>query len=593
MPSLVKKTISGRPYYYLVWSGRVNGKPRTVRQVYLGPAEVVAQRLAGQLDPQFAPQGSYAIRREFGASTALWSLAERIGLVDLIDSVVPSQHRNALTTGQYLTLAAINRCVAPISKKRMAQWHGASYVSTLLPATAKALQGQRFWDAMNEVSEQHIQEVEEKLLTRVHEVVGLDVSRVVFDATNFFTFIDTRTPGKLAQRGHNKAKRDDLRQVSVSLLVALDFAIPLFHDCYAGNVADSKEFAAALQPMVRRMQALNMKPEEVTVAFDKGNNSEENFKRLNACGFHFVGSLSPSQHADLAQVPLEQFSELTGGRLAGLRVFRRTKTVFGAKRTVVVTWNPRLAAGQEAALLTRLYKKTTALREVQERLLRLPQRPANLRKRTTVSTVTREVNEILSNKEVRRCIEVRIAEEGGLPSLEFEPNNGAISELKSQIYGKNIVFTDHEEWSTEDIILAYRSQYKLERQFRNMKDHHGLCWWPQFHWTDQKIRVHALYCVIGLLLLSLLQRQLAQDKMIIPIPRLIQQLRDIEEITQVVVGGAAGHAATSITTTLTKLNQEQHALFESLGLARFVPKNVLGTTSAKRRQRHQTRTQRA
>jgi hypothetical protein len=47
LASIVGKKISGKTYYYLVESARVDGKPRIVSQQYLGPADVVTARLAG------------------------------------------------------------------------------------------------------------------------------------------------------------------------------------------------------------------------------------------------------------------------------------------------------------------------------------------------------------------------------------------------------------------------------------------------------------------------------------------------------------------------------------------------------------------
>jgi hypothetical protein len=47
MAPIVGKKISGKTYYYLVESARVDGKPRIVSQQYLGPADEVAVRLAG------------------------------------------------------------------------------------------------------------------------------------------------------------------------------------------------------------------------------------------------------------------------------------------------------------------------------------------------------------------------------------------------------------------------------------------------------------------------------------------------------------------------------------------------------------------
>ncbi len=47
---------------------------------------------------------------------------------------------------------------------------------------------------------------------------------------------------------------------------------------------------------------------------------------------------------------------------------------------------------------------------------------------------------------------------------------------------------------------------------------------PTFHWTDQKLRVHAFYCVLALLLLNLLRRKLAKAG--IPLTRKIHVFGD-------------------------------------------------------------------
>src|SRR2546429_7109470 len=69
----------------------------------------------------------------------------------------------------------------------------------------------------------------------------------------------------------------------------------------------------------------------------------------------------------------------------------------------------------------------------------------------------------------------------------------------TRLFGKTILFTDQSAWSSEDIVLGYRGQYKLEDGFRTMKDSEACCWWPMHHRTDQKIRVHGFFCVMALL----------------------------------------------------------------------------------------------
>ena len=63
-----------------------------------------------------------------------------------------------------------------------------------------------------------------------------------------------------------------------------------------------------------------------------------------------------------------------------------------------------------------------------------------------------------------------------------------------------------------------------------MKDPHWVSFSPAFHWTDQKLRVHAFYCVLALMLSALLQRKAAQENIQLTIPALYEQLSDIEEI---------------------------------------------------------------
>jgi len=90
---------------------------------------------------------------------------------------------------------------------------------------------------------------------------------------------------KLAKRGHAKSKRTDLRIVGLALLVSLGFE---------GNQNDSVTFSGVLDELVSRYGCSDGKCENVTLVFDKGNNSTENFEELDDSPYHFIGSLVPS-----------------------------------------------------------------------------------------------------------------------------------------------------------------------------------------------------------------------------------------------------------------------------------------------------------
>jgi transposase len=76
--------------------------------------------------------------------------------------------------------------------------------------------------------------------------------------------------------------------------------------------------------------------------------------------------------------------------------------------------------------------------------------------------------------------------------------------LDKAYFGLRILATDRSDWSTGEIIEAYRSHPRAEACFKALKDPAMIATRPQFHWTDQKLRVHAFTCVMAYLLSRLL-----------------------------------------------------------------------------------------
>ena len=136
--------------------------------------------------------------------------------------------------------------------------------------------------------------------------------------------------------------------------------------------------------------------------------------------------------------------------------------------------------------------------------------------------------------------------------------------------GKTLLFTDNADWSDEEIVLAYRSQYHIEEAFKQMKDPHFLRWSPLHHWTDQKIRVHAFYCVLALLLSSVLQREVWQQGEKLSLPRLLEELGHIRETLVIYPRQRGQHQARSAR-CLTRMTPLQQRLFSLLNLQRYAP----------------------
>ena len=131
------------------------------------------------------------------------------------------------------------------------------------------------------LGEKQIAAISQALTLRLLETCQLDVNSLVFDCTNFDTFIDTENPSRLPQRGHAKSKRSDLRIVGLALLVSIDFHVPLLWKVYPGNQHDSVTFVQVLQELTQRYQALARDCQSITLVFDKGNNSARNQELLD------------------------------------------------------------------------------------------------------------------------------------------------------------------------------------------------------------------------------------------------------------------------------------------------------------------------
>lgn len=567
MPSLTPKLIGGHTYYYARYCQRVDGKPKIVRQVYLGKIDDLVTAAERSQQP---PQPLETEVAAFGDSAALFDIAQRLDLVQLLDSILPAKRHQGLSVGQYLLLAAINRAVSPTSKLRFADWYRQTVLTRLLPADPAALSSPGFWNHMDLVTADHVLECEKQITQRLLQRFQLDLRALVYDGTNFFTYINTRTPADFPQRGRNKQKRGDLRQVSLGLLVSADFHIPLFHKVYAGNVNDSTEFRSITEELSTHYRQLAESCDHITLVFDKGNNSEEAFAALQNTPFHFVGSLVPSQHSELLAISRRQFRTLTQPGLEGVEAHRAQKKVFGQPRTIVVTFNQNLYDGQLQGLSAHLGKARRRLRDLQTQLQRRREGKVKGGKAPTPDSVKKQIHTICSAQFVEKILKAEVQEVRQGLELTFHTDQAALDRLCRVQFGKTILFTDNADWTEEQIVLAYRSQYHIEDAFKQMKNPHFLGWSPMFHWTDSKIQVHAFYCVLALLLTSLLQRELAQKGEPLSINRMLEELGGIRE-TLIVYPRRQGQRQAPTAACLTRMTALQQRLFSLLDLQRFAP----------------------
>jgi len=504
MATLQKRKSRGKTYWSIVESRRVNGKPRPVILAYLGRAEDLLKRLTEGI-PQRVKSYSH------GAVAMLLHMAEELQVVETINRHLPEhckQLRDGFTVGGSLLLAAIGRACKPTSKENWYQGF-ARHTSLvyLLRMSLSKLDSQHFWDQMDSVPASAIPLIEEDLVRTMIEKEDVTLDTLLCDMSNFFTFIASANERcSLAQRGKNKQKRMDLRQLGLLLLVTRQNHLPLFHKIYQGNLQDRTVFKKYFQAMVNRFKLISGSLEDITIIFDQGNNSKETLKEVDST-LYFVGALSPSHHKTLIEKANKVMSQISIGS-KDLHCYRTRTPIWNLDLTTVVYISDKLRKGQIRGIEQNIAKLVTKLGELKEKI-RIPTKRGRKREK---GTLEKKVKSLITSYGLKDLIYWKLNPiSKDAFKLEFWIDENQLHDLKENCLGRRILITNRHNWSTEQIILAYWGQARVEYAFKNMKNPFHLALRPQYHWTDHKIKVHAFICFIAFLLSMVIYKQ-AKEK---------------------------------------------------------------------------------
>ena len=549
MASLQAYNSHGIRYYRIVESFRKEGKPSIRVLAHLGRVDEILHRHQQHSEVPVKISSVSA-----GAVTALFSLARELDVAGQINRALSGggevQVRAGLTVGESMVIAMIARACAPRSKRAFADWAGTPHLPQLMKFAAADLTSQHFWDQMNVMPTDKLPEIEQALVREVVRIEQLQLQALAYDTTNFYTHIaSTNQRAELPQRGHNKQGRHDLRQMGLALVVDQLTQLPLAHVLYEGARSDMKTFAEFLKPVQKHLLELTGQPDQLTLVFDAGSSSRRNLEDMK----HYVTAVRPSSHLALLEEAAGKLSEVQLASGVTARAWRTSRVIAGQRREVVVVFSAKLHAGQIRGLHQTLSK---SWREFEER---------GSFARTTVETAKRKLEKLRKRQYLRALFCYRIDQDGTGPIrisvwsdwLEYQ-------RLDKRYFGLRVLITDRAEWTTAQIIEAYRGQSKVEAAFRDLKDPRMLATRPQFHWTDQKLHVHAFLCVMAYLLITLLHRRAKQKAAFDGSPRrLLAELAELRCCRSIDMTGRKGRPRVRL--QLEETDAQLMSLAESLG----------------------------
>ena len=143
MAHLHKKVKKDHTYYYIRESQRIKGRPTIVNQVYLGTADKVQFCWIfgkGTLPEGFSPKRIWLV-------FLINELDQEIDLAGMIDELLPPGKKiRGPSLGEIIFYAAMNRAIAPTSKRKLAAWYEQTDIQRIRPVRLISFSSQNFWN---------------------------------------------------------------------------------------------------------------------------------------------------------------------------------------------------------------------------------------------------------------------------------------------------------------------------------------------------------------------------------------------------------------------------------------------------------------
>jgi transposase len=541
-----KKEIKGNDYWYLRETKWIDGKSKVIWQKYLGTIEKIKEVFEHEEKAPSVKVSSF----EFGKTAAILRISEELEFCKCVNQNVTKKEIEGLSVGEYMLLIILGRTNGPLSKQATAEWFNESFLKYQWKFPHK-LNSQNFLNNMDFLTEQTMRKIEENIAAKLIDE-GIKPTTIFWDTTNVFTYIESGE--ELPQKGRSKQKRHDKNLVTFGIAQS-DENIPLIHETYPGNVHDAKLFPEIIDKLVDRLRNLKINTTDMTVVFDKGNNSDDNINKALE-NMHVVGSLKRNQVKALMEVPLSEYDFLyKSSKVNEVYGYRTKKHVFGQEFTVVVSHNSKSQVKKE-----KKYEETKV--KILERLTELKKKAEQENgkgKKITRKGLCTNANKIIYSN-LSTIFKYKIPEEGKI-SFEYWVDKTAEEEFKNS-FGKIAIFTDLHGSSSADIARTYFGKNLVEEDFKFLKDKLLIPVPPIFIRKDDRIRVHVFLCIMGMLFYRYLAKKVKYVGL--SIKELQHQLEGIR------MAFVKNNETSKISLVVEEMNPIQAKLFSRLELNEFL-----------------------
>jgi transposase len=326
-----------------------------------------------------------------------------------------------------------------------------------------------------------------------------------------------------------------------------------------------KFFPTIVQDLLTKHTAI-IKNQDPTLVFDKGNLSEETREKLLYSGIHFVAGVKADVLPELFSLPIDQFQEAL--KMPGTKFYEAMVEIDGRSCKAVVSYSESFFTQQLASITLAMAKCQDKLKDLQNDLLSWSSDKKPKGRRPTKADVKERLKQILSAQHMKDVFSIDVREVDGILYLRYGVNRRELDRLTATQLGRTLLITNRNSWLPTEVIACYRDLAHIEDAFKHMKNRDYLRWQPAFHWTDQKIKVHTLYCVLALLLASLARKMAWEAGHELSLLNLLDDLSSVKEVALLYPAQSTGKPKVQF--TMNKMTPRQKKLAELFGIAEIL-----------------------
>jgi transposase len=342
-----------------------------------------------------------------------------------------------------------------------------------------------------------------------------NISLAFYDCTTYY--FESFDEDGFRERGMSKDNKRNETQVVMGLLIDTN-GIPISYKLFRGNKHELHTMEKVIDDILK-----NYTIKEIIIVADRGLNSKANLEMISGKGLNYiVGSKGSSVPKDLKENKFNSSWNMTSGKAAKYKSGYIT-----GKRKVIQ--NDKVHDELIIKKYSDLYKERELFK--QEKMLEKAKK--NIKDFTINSTTKAKSKYYKAVDNPKEKINIVIDEE----KIKQEQEN----------FGYFYIVTNRVEMNPADIMVAYKSLYKIEESFRILKT--NLKARPVYHFKERRIRAHFLICYLTLVMQRVLEYQL--------------KVKSIKLSTHEIINGLGGFIIDEIDYNVDKLYMISEKMLES------------------------------